>query len=207
MTEVRLPKTGRECPPLGLAGSCRAGCLRPQSDVGDGDPGSRQRPFVKRDLSSFPGSNGPFREREGPDGSLCDRSGDCPAASSRSGTVSLVSRHTTVTIAAWHRPRSLSANRSLRRVWFVAHGRRRSLFEHPACRAGHKLTLMPMPTTAASSSAIRPVRASRRLAATQSSTAASAIAAVRAGSWQCSHATCSIGTIFRTSRSRPETQA
>ncbi len=66
---------------------------------------------------------------------------------------------------------------------------------------------MPMPTTAASSSAIRPVRASRRSAATQSSTAASAIAAVRAGSWQCSHATCSIGTIFRTSRSRPETQA
>jgi len=68
--------------------------LRPQSDVGDGDPGSQDRPFVKRDLSRFSVSERPFLEKiignrfwetGGLDGSRRDRSGDCPAIGSFSG--------------------------------------------------------------------------------------------------------------------------
>lgn len=36
---------------------------RPLADVGDGDPGSRNRQFVKHDFSRFSVSNSPFRER------------------------------------------------------------------------------------------------------------------------------------------------
>ena len=64
---------------------------RPQSDFGDGDPGSRDQPFVKLDFPVSPSPTGHFgKEQSGTDfvkrgaldGSRRDRPGDCPAMGS-----------------------------------------------------------------------------------------------------------------------------
>ena len=50
-------------PTGGLWAVKHTGCKRPHPEVQAADPGARQRPFVKRDLSRFSASNSPFRER------------------------------------------------------------------------------------------------------------------------------------------------